>query len=240
MNPTGTHRLAYGSDPGDGAAPRELLAGKLLLAPTSPHATADAWFLPMPLSCPSGFLEGLPTVIKEGKKLKNWLSQLKKEGLAAALPQPQGHPSPGPGWIGLAPGHRCRDVAEGHVLSVPPASMGLRDPQATLPPAAQGLASSKRASETHCVGHVDFGVHIAQNVIQAHDVINDLIKLKGKGVKVPMGFSALSSPFASPSSSVAPPHLPLGVGADVEHGHGAVGCTVARRGGHDVAGSDAG
>lgn len=55
-----------------------------------------------------------------------------------------------------------------------------------------------------------------------------------------MGFSALSGTFASPSSAVAPPHLPLGVGADVEHGHGAVGRAVARRGGHDVAGSDAG
>lgn len=57
---------------------------------------------------------------------------------------------------------------------------------------------------------------------------------------MPVGFFALSSTFANPGSPVAPPHLPLGVGADVEHGHGAVGRTVARRGGHDMAGSDTG
>lgn len=42
---------------------------------------------------------------------------------------------------------------------------------------------------------MDFGVHIAQNVIQAHDVIDDLIKLKGKGVRCQWA----SLPFLAPS-----------------------------------------
>lgn len=99
---------------------------------------------------------------------------------------------------------------------------------------AGGKTTSVPPPWTHCVGHVDFGVHIAQNIIQAHDVIDDLIKLKGKGVRLSVGFSGAAVPPA------APPHLPLRVGADVEHGHGAVGCAVARRGGHDVAGPDTG
>lgn len=90
----------------------ELQAGKSLLVLPSPHPCS----LPMPLS---RFLKGFPTVLK-GKKAG--------ESILWVLL------SPGQGWLGLPPRHRCRDVAEGPLCATSvPARTELWDPPSCHP-----------------------------------------------------------------------------------------------------------